>query len=137
MPSPRSITRVALVALAACLCAANVWFVSARSLIPSQLHDVVTGREIRREKHPGVDDVFLLHLQSGRCLVVDERVFQQVNQGDAIRKDAWSRLVEHNGPIAALTWSSDAGRMLWTMPLVLLVFLVAAFTQKQRRAASA
>jgi hypothetical protein len=115
-----------LVAIAVALAALNVWIAAQRSTIPLQLDARVTSREVRREKHPGKDDVHLLHLEPFHALHVDGDVYASVTDGDRLRKEAWSRTLQVNDKTLPLVWSRDARGMLVAMPLVLLILLATA-----------
>lgn len=101
---------------------ANLWFTLARSLIPFEIGHVATRIEVREEKHPGVDDVFILRLApGGREIVIDREVVELLQRGDAIEKDAWSSEMSITGEQVErvdLETSSDFKRMLIAMPLL-------------------
>jgi hypothetical protein len=115
--------QVFLLVLAITLAAGNLWVAASRSTIPMRLEDIVDDKEIRREKHPGRDDVYLLCFQSGQTLQVDEAVFDSVNIGESLHKKSWSEHLDHNGKTLQLAWSRDVAGMAWAMPLILLTFL--------------
>lgn len=105
------------------LAVANLWVTFARSLIPNEIHGMAVGLEVRREKHPGVDDVFILHLDEGD-FVVDREVAASFEGGELIDKEAWSSDITVAGDVQHLETSSDFRRMLIAMPLVLALALV-------------
>lgn len=117
-----------LLALGALLAGGNLWFAAQRSTIPLQLDVRVLRKEVRREKHPGRDDVLLLHLDPPRVLQVDRPVFAAARVGDRYRlqKRAWSRHLEHGDDVTMLSWSKDFQGMTKAMPIVLLVLLATA-----------
>jgi allantoicase len=100
------------------LAVANLWVTFARSLIPHEIHGMAVGLEVRREKHPGVDDVFILHLDEGD-FVVDREVAGLVHRGELIDKNAWSPDITVAEESHHLETSPDFRRMLIAMPLLL------------------
>lgn len=103
------------------LCAANVWFAARRSLIPLEIAAVVRVKELRPEKHPGIDDVCLLELSEDGWYQVDRDVFEAVNDGDRIRKAAWARELRRADETVSLSWSTDAAGIVWCMPSTLAI----------------
>ncbi len=128
----------------------NVWVIATRSTIPLSLDEQVIDREIRHEKHPGEDDVFLLAFDSGRVLQVDEAVYRAVAQSDRLQKATFAETLTidragENEGVIALSYSPDMMRMAMVMCLagisvVLLVLLVAfregAFIQPSQQVES-
>lgn len=104
----------------------NVWISALRSTIPAQLDDRVVAKEIRTEKHPGKDDVYLLQLDPGGLTQVDRHVYEAVQDGDTIQKESWSRTLRVRSNPFALGWSTDFHGMVIAMPLTLAVLLLAA-----------
>src|SRR5207253_872745 len=92
---------------------------------PLQLDDRVTRVETRHEKHPGKDDVHLLHFASGRVLQVDGAVAEAAAVGERMEKKRWSRELAHGGRIDSLVFSEDVHGMVWAMPAILLVIATA------------
>ena len=116
----------ALVVIGLLLCAGNLWFTAARTTIPLSLQMTVAGKEIRHEKHPGVDDIHLLRFSDGAVMVVDGKVFEEITEGDAITKDRWSRTLHVGDREIPLEWSADVSGMLWVMPgAALMLFILA------------
>jgi hypothetical protein len=116
------------------LAIANVWFTAARSTIPLDLNGMVTSMELRREKHPGRDDVFLLKLHSSPEFQVDEVVYRAIDIGERLRKPRWSRRLVHDTETLNLTWSRDCRGMMTAMPLFVLILLATCLaTCWQRR----
>ena len=126
MRSRNFLTLAFLLLVCLLLAAGNLWITARRSTIPLELNDVVLKKEVRREKHPGYDDVHLLHFQSGRVLEVDEQVFDAVRDGDLIEKSAWARDLRHGSHTSQLSWSRDFRGMTWAMPIVVLILGVTA-----------
>jgi len=124
LPSPRFIAAATLFLLALLLAAANVWFVAARSTIPLALDGKVHSKEVRHEKPPPKDDVCLLTID-GRQVHVDRDVFERMEVGIQVSKEAWSPLLKVNDQDLRLHWSADFRGMIWTMPLTLGVILAA------------
>ena len=94
----------------------------------------VEAEELRREKHPGIDDVHLLTVD-GETVHVDGHVARLVSDGDELQKDAWSSTLVVNRTRHELRLSSDARGMFVVMPLSLLV--VAALLLASRRPSQA
>jgi hypothetical protein len=115
-----------LLALAVALAAGNIWFAAARSTIPLALKGSVIRKEVRHEKHPPRDDVWLLDLGSRRFIQVDKIVFDRVAVGDCLAKERWSRTLNCNGQQIGLEWSAYARGMFWAMPLSLAVLFASA-----------
>ena len=99
-----------------------------RSTIPLSFDGVVTNVELREEKHPGVDDVYILHLGSD-AFVIDSEIASQIKTGDRVQKGAWSADLRVNDETMPLRTSRDFQRMLIAMPLVMVAIL---FTLKRR-----
>jgi hypothetical protein len=91
-----------------------------RSLIPLAVDGTVTAVEVRREKHPGIDDVWLVHPDDGRRLHVDANTARHVPEGGRLVKPRWARTLQVDGRPLALPLSDDARGMLWVMPLTIL-----------------
>lgn len=128
------LTGVVFAALAA-------WTLFARSTIPVEFDGVVTSIELRHEKHPGVDDVWMVAVDDGRARHVDRDVAALVKEGDTISKRAWDRALMVNGDAHEVSVSDDARAMFGLAPaLGILVSALVAFTSWRarifRRAAS-
>ena len=121
MLSRRKWTLGFLLVLAVLLAGGNVWFAAARSTIPLALDAVVVDKEVRHEKHPPRDDVWLIRLDQRGVIQVDRAVFERVEVGDWIRKERWSRVLDRGGERIELEWSADARGMIWGMPVCLVV----------------
>ncbi|HUG67181.1 MAG TPA: hypothetical protein VMM76_05495 [Pirellulaceae bacterium] len=115
------------------LAVANVWFAAARSTIPLRLDGKVVAKRQLSEKHPGTDDVYLLELNQQGRVQVDKHVFDAVKEEERIRKESWSRHLEHDGHATDLEWSTDLLGMLWTMPGSLIVMLVTLAAASMKR----
>lgn len=100
---------------------ANVWVTFARSLIPFEMHGVVEALEVREEKHPGVDDVFILRLAAGsKGVVVDREIAKLFEGGEVIDKNAWSSEISIAGETIDIGTSTDFKRMSIAVPLLML-----------------
>ncbi|MBX9789319.1 MAG: hypothetical protein K2Y37_10420 [Pirellulales bacterium] len=133
---PRWLERAAAVSLllvGAALVAGNLWFTAARSTIPLALDGRVAAREVRHEKHPGKDDVCLLHFEDGRTLHVDTAVFAAVDVGQWLYKTAWQHSLDRHGANVPLDWSADARGMWPTMGVALVTLLGVALWNLARR----
>jgi hypothetical protein len=118
---------VLLVCLGLVLAAYNVWCAAKRSTIPLQLNSHVLSKEVKKEKHPGRDDVCLLHMEGGRVLHVDQTVFDKIPQGARVEKRAWEKQLRVNGDPIELDWSMDLAGMLSAMPPALVVLAATAW----------
>ena len=124
--SPRIVIGILLVVL----CAGNLIETFRRSAIPLRLGGAVDTIEVRREKHPGVDDVYLLWMQ-GRGIHVDAEVAKELRQGDRISKSPWSAALHTPRGITYLEVSKDFRGMVGAM---LVVGLVGTWLLIRRRA---
>jgi hypothetical protein len=104
-----------------------------RSLIPHGVDAIVSAVEVRREKHPGVDDVWLVHLDDGRRLHVDAALASRLREGSRVAKARGETQVAVDGAPVVLDFSRDALGMLWVMPLTLLSGAAAAAASLRRR----
>ena len=84
----RKVTPILLLfALAAFLASVNTWYTAApHSTIPLALDTNVLGKEIRREKHEGRDDVYLLQLEGLGTMQVDRDVHDHAQVGETLQK---------------------------------------------------
>jgi hypothetical protein len=124
--SPKARTSVALLTLAAILAAANAWVAASRSTIPLALDDIVVGKQVRLEKHPSQDDVYLVDLQSRGLIQVDPEFFKSIEIGDHPRKKRWSRKLDFNDRRVMLDWSTDTKGMVRAMPIAWCLMLALA-----------
>lgn len=115
-----------LVAAGLAFSVGNIWVTLARSTIPVSLSGTVTDKELREEKHPGVDDVYLVTFSDGRVIQVDRSVFVAARVGAPLEKEAWSRRLRTGEQDVDLDLSTDARRMFILMPLAAALVLVAA-----------
>src|SRR5687768_14043032 len=102
MPSRKLVVWLLLLLLAISMAAGNVWIAAARSTIPLALSERIALKEVRREKHPGKDDVHLFHLASGKTLHVDAAVYETLAASEFVRKSAWSTELQHDGQAMSL-----------------------------------
>jgi hypothetical protein len=119
MPWRKVIPSLLLFALAAALAGGNLWFTAARSTIPLSLDTKILGHEVRREKHPGRDDVYLLVLAGLGQMQVDREIYDAVAIGETLHKEGQSRELLHGDKVLPLDWSRDHRGMLLAMPLCL------------------
>ena len=127
MPSHRSLSIIVLVLLGASFAGANLRFTAARSTIPLDLHGEVVWKQRLMEKTPGVDDVYLVTLDSNRRIQVDGPVFDALVLNRSIDKCAWSRTLESDGRMIEIVWSPDFHGMAWAMPLTVVLVLLHGF----------
>ncbi len=121
MLSPKNVVVAGLVIMAAGFAFANVWFSAARSTIPIAIDGIASFKEMRLEKHPGVDDVYLLTIDGERVLQVDRAVHEAIRLGADLKKQPWQTSMDVNGRGVDLDWSTDARRMPWAMALAFVV----------------
>jgi len=118
---------LALVVVGVAFAALAGWSMVARSTIPTALDGTVTRIEVRPEKHPGVDDVWMVTVD-GEARHLDRAVAELLTEGVRVRKDAWDTELTVGGETRTVALSQDAERMLFLAPGVaggLLVLLVA------------
>lgn len=116
---------VVLIALGLGLALANLWVTAARSTIPLTLQTRLLNREIRREKHPGQDDVHLWMLDDRRTLHVDAAVYSAVpHVGARLEKHRGDRVLRVGDRAVSLDWSADFRGMARVMPVLMLALLV-------------
>lgn len=123
MLSPKNLVLTCLIILAAGFAVGNVWFTAARSAIPVAIDGIMSFKEKRLEKHPGVDDVYLLTFEGGHGLQVDRAVYEAIPIGADLKKRSWQRSLVVDDRVIDLDWSIDALRMPWAMVLAFAVCL--------------
>ncbi len=98
-------------------CLGNLVVTFHRSGIPVKLEGTVTKIEMRREKHPGLDDVYLVRV-GDRTMHLDTDLGRHIRKGDRVSKRRWqSTLQTPRGPVR-LHPSKDFWRMLIWMPVL-------------------
>ncbi len=103
--------------------ATNIAVTLRRTMIPLEINGVVSTLEIRHEKHPGIDDIYLVTID-GRRYHVDSDLGTQLLPATEVEKSRWSRTMKTSeGPIR-LSLSRDAASMLVAMPLLVSVGLL-------------
>lgn len=127
----RLLNRISLLALFATLAVGNVFITAQRSLIPMSVIGTVIDIELRREKHPGKDDVHLVTWTepsgASQTIQIDKAIAEQLKSGDQIHKAAWqSTLYIDNRPIS-LAYSDDLWGMLKAMPACCCTALAVLF----------
>ena len=90
----------------------GAWSAWARSSIPMAIDAEVTSLEVRTEKHPGVDDVWLVGLD-GETHHLDAAVARRLPVGARVSKDRFARAMTVDGDRVELAPSDDAGAMTW------------------------
>ncbi|HVE76638.1 MAG TPA: hypothetical protein VND22_07725, partial [Actinomycetota bacterium] len=111
--SPRAAVLVFVLSLAA----ANLAVTFNRSLIPQSIDGRVDQVERRFEKHVGLDDVFLLTV-GGRTTQIDATLAGAVEQGDRVKKRAFSRTLTTPDGDITLSPSREFWRMAVAMPVL-------------------
>ena len=121
MPSPKSISILAILLLGVLFAGGNLWFTAARSTIPLRMSGTITRKQRLIEKTPGVDDVFIITLGGNRQFQIDGHLFDAIGLGQFVRKTALSRTLEIDVRTFNLAWSRDFRGMMWAMPLTLVI----------------
>lgn len=140
MRSPEAARRTVvllLVIMAVLFAALGAWSLAARSAIPLALDGTITQVEVREEKHPGVDDVWIVSID-GEPRHLDSELAAELEVGDRIRKDRWETHLDVNDATRDLVFSDDARAMFGVAPLSLLLAALLAlpgrwFTSRRRR----
>ena len=110
----------------------NVVVTAHRSLIPVAVDGTVTAIEVRPEKHPGVDDVWLVTIGERR-LHVDAEAAKTLTPGSRLAKAAWARTLSVDARPLRLELSRDARAMLVVMPLIVLAAGLGLRTNRRSR----
>ena len=133
MRSPETARRgaVALLLIAVVLFATlAAWSLAVRSTIPMALDGTVTSVETRHEKHPGVDDVWLVSID-GDQRHLDTEIAVGLSVGDRLEKERWDTHLEVNGEARSLHLSNDSRAMLFLAPILALTAAVLAVPQRR------
>ncbi len=104
--------------------AGNLFVTLGRSTILWKLDTTVVAKEIGREKHPGLDDVHWLVIDDGSRLHVDGVVWEQVREGDRLRKDRFSSELLLNDVLVPLSVSGEFCGMVVVVGGLLIVVIV-------------
>ena len=118
--------RVPLAVLLVLLCGANLAVTFLRSGIPHELRGRVDGFERMVEKHPGLDDVYLVQIE-GRTIHLDTELACLFIPGTVVEKPAWGTQMQLRGRPVKLKPSRDFRGMAVVMPLALLLGLALLF----------
>lgn len=102
-----------------------------RSLIPLALDGTISAIEVRPEKHPGIDDVWLVTI-GNRRLHVDAATGRALSEGAQVAKPAWGRRLTVDGAALPLAPSRDARAMLAVMPLAVVAAGLAVHLNRRR-----
>lgn len=116
-----TVTSLLLIGLACAV--GNLWYAAARSTIPLSVKGEVIGKRVGVEKHPGVDDVYLVTLDRGEPLRVDKQIFDQLSVGDGVYKVAWKTEMAIDDRILPLQLSRDFYGLLWCMLSAVVIML--------------
>lgn len=128
---PRRATAALLVLAAVLFAGLAAWSLAARSAIPLAIEGTVTDIEIRHEKHPGEDDVWLVSVD-GEQHHLGSGLAKALSVGDRLSKDRWETRLEVNGEGMALQLSDDAFAMLFFAPILALTAAVVALPGRRR-----
>lgn len=120
--------------LMGCLFAmANMWLTAGRSTVPYAIDGTVTAMDRRLEKHPGLDDVYLISIDSGRWMQIDKLLFDLLHNGSQLTKQRWSKQIEVDGQSTHLEFSRDFVGMVRAFPLICSILVgFGLFVVKQR-----
>lgn len=117
---------VVLVLTGVLFAALAAWSLVERSTIPTALQGTVTNVELRHEKHPGVDDVWLVSVDGAALRHVDSDVAALLEEGDRVQKAAWDRTLIVNDDPHPLVLSEHARTMLTLAPALALAIAALA-----------
>jgi len=125
---PRGIVRWLLLA-GLLLLALGTWLtVCDRALIRPGLDAGVLVKEIRTEKHPPLDDVHILVLEDESGVRVERRVdgnlFDSMDEGDRLHKEAWSHDLSVSGRTLPLRLSSESRGTALAMTAIAAIALL-------------
>lgn len=113
-------------------CLSNIVITMRRSLFLVELDGRVERVEVRAEKHPGFDDIYLVDFGYG-AKVVDAEIAQNAAQQGLVTKNRLDNYLVSNGSKVPTPLSRDAKGMLIAMPLVSLVaWITTRSTQKKQ-----
>ncbi|MDQ4094805.1 MAG: hypothetical protein M3174_01180 [Actinomycetota bacterium] len=132
------LSRKATLALAAIsLCLVNLAVTLVRSTIPISIEGTIERIEFLSEENPGIDDIYVLHVD-GAEIHVDREVARRLVSNVHVSKDAWSTEMTVGRYEAARTVdlapSEDFAGMTLTMPIVLGVLLIALYARRDEPA---
>lgn len=127
----RRVAVVLLLSSAFLFSALGAWSLVERSTIPLALNGTVTEIEVRPEKHPGVDDVWIVWIE-GEPYHLDVAVASKLGVGDRVAKGRWERYLTVNGTDRRVSLSDDAGAMLFLSPAMVLLCAALAFPRSKR-----
>jgi hypothetical protein len=113
------------------LAGANIWITLSRSTIPLALDGEIREVEVRLEKNPGIDDVYLVSVD-GRRIHVDRAVGIRLRSGMQVSKAAWDRVLRTSRGPVPLRPSQDTRRMVAAMPLIVLATALLCFGGRRR-----
>ncbi len=83
--------------------------------LPLGLNGQVSGMRVGTEKHPGIDDAYVITLDDARELRIDGDLFHALAQGDQLSKQPGKTDLKKNGQPMPLAWSRDVHGLLWCM----------------------
>lgn len=106
------------------LCLGNIWYAATRSTIPLSLKGTVTKKQVGTEKHPGVDDAYMITLDSRQTLCIDKLPFDAMATGDAIEKKAWQRELQVGAKAVGLQWSQDFYGIVGCMAAAMVIMVL-------------
>ena len=122
--------RRALVVAMALFAVGNIVATFARSGIPYSFDGRVEAIEVNSEKVPGIDDVWLVVIDGGDSIHLDNRFAAQLEEGEQVRKRFFGRtLARSAGEDISLSPSRD----FWGMFPALLLFGTAVWYLDRRR----
>lgn len=108
-------------------CVANIGLTLRRSLFLSSLDGEVSRIEVRQEKHPGLDDVYLVTV-GPKTRVVDAGIASKLREGDRVHKARFAmHLALSRGGRVATPLSPDSSGMLLAMPVLMVLGALVLF----------
>ena len=127
----RSLNLICLLALFVALAVGNIFITAQRSLIPMSIVGTVIDIELRREKHPGKDDVHLVTWTppsgASQTIQMDKAIAEQLKPGNQIHKLAWQSTLYSENRSISLAYSDDLWGMLKAMPFCCCTALAVVF----------
>lgn len=130
----RSLNLSLLVAIFFLLALGNVIVTAQRSLIPLAIDAKIVALEMRREKHPGKDDVYLVTFANPHStpstLQIDQDIARELKVGNRIKKAAWQDTLNIDDRTLQLQYSTDFVGMIQAMPVAIILAIAVAYWQK-------
>lgn len=134
MRSPDAERRTAVVlllAMAFIFSELGAWSLAERSTIPISLDGTITDIEVRSEKHPGVDDVWIVWI-NGTGHHLDAAIASEMSVGEDVSKERWQKHLVVDGAKRPVSLSGEARAMLYLSPVMMLLCAALALPRRTR-----